>query len=389
MRSQIKQVLFLAIFGVLCTAFVIFVPWGTNPIESRETSLKNPNLQGENSDSLSGDIITDQNFVTETLSISLKDWLLSDDLLAFSNIFMGKHGWAITFLTWEQRTNTDLSLIAFDDFTGMKASEVRFQEDITPLFIPQIENFLDQHKNFLPIAFDPAVMIGLSGLQAGLEGLELVFSRWNPRSNLSSFSFGLYNDPNLADQNLLLAQQLEDFIRFNDVGAFSQWIKMNQLLPSQQSKLQQLYTLSSVPNFLLHRGLLGIQFWFRSFYQKKLDPRLIVQYYPYQYTGLPVRLYGFVINPNSKSRKMIDQFLLDYMDGAFQEDSSFLMSGMIPVFQNQFTRFCGENACELPSDFVVLENWKSKIQKFLNDRLLWKTIEKKVQPDLYLKNASL
>jgi hypothetical protein len=41
----------------------------------------------------------------------------------------------------------------------------------------------------------------------------------------------------LKDQNLLLAQQLEDFIKFNDVGAFSQWLEMNVLSPDQQKKL--------------------------------------------------------------------------------------------------------------------------------------------------------
>jgi hypothetical protein len=41
MRNQLKQVLFLAIFGILCTAFVIFVPWETNPSESETATPPN------------------------------------------------------------------------------------------------------------------------------------------------------------------------------------------------------------------------------------------------------------------------------------------------------------------------------------------------------------
>ena len=34
-----KQVLFLAIFGFLCTVFVFFVPWGASPAESETVTL--------------------------------------------------------------------------------------------------------------------------------------------------------------------------------------------------------------------------------------------------------------------------------------------------------------------------------------------------------------
>lgn len=62
---------------------------------------------------------------------------------------------------------------------------------------------------------------------------------------------------------------------------------------------------------------------------------------------------------------------------------------MLPVFQNEFQENCGVLACNLPENIVIIEKGVEKIQRFLEDRLLWKVIEKKVQPDLYLKNASL
>lgn len=62
---------------------------------------------------------------------------------------------------------------------------------------------------------------------------------------------------------------------------------------------------------------------------------------------------------------------------------------MLPIFQNEFQAHCGAESCSLPQELVILENGPAKIEKFLNDKLLWKVIEKKVQPDLYLREASL
>lgn len=387
MKSQLRQVLFLAFFWVLCTAFVIFVPWGASPDGSWDNSWEQESQQEENSDFLSGNAFEKK--FTQTLYIGLKNELLTQTFLDFSNAFTKKHWGTIVFLTWDNLSWVDLILKAFDNRKNEKYAPIHFQEDIKTLFIHQLWEFIDQHKDFLPVAFDPAVMVWLPWLQAWLDGLESLFTQRKPKTILSSFSFWLFEDQTLTDQNLLLAQQLEDFVRFNDVGAFSQWVEMNHLLPLQQQKLQELQSRSSDPMFLFHRGLLGIQFWFQSSYPKNQNLDITLHYYPYQYIGLPVRLYGFVINPSTQNRQMIDQFLLDYMDGAFGEGNFFLFTWMMAVFRNQFTKQCGEEACWLSSDFVVLENWQAKIQKFLGDKLLWKTIEKKVQPDLYLRKASL
>lgn len=187
---------------------------------------------------------------------------------------------------------------------------------------------------------------------------------------------------------------MQDFIQFNDVGAFQQWVEMNGTMPSLQQKL--LTTMQTTSKLcleeplgcLLQKQLLGIGRGFASDFSPLLKKQLVSYANPYQYVGSPVRLYGFAVLPDA-NRALVDQFLLEYMDLAFQTSASFLGSGMIPVFQNQFSQFCGADACSLAQELVILENGPAKIEKFLNDKLLWKVIEKKVQPDLYLREASI
>lgn len=64
--------------------------------------------------------------------------------------------------------------------------------------------------------------------------------------------------------NLLFAQQLEDFIRFNDVGAFEQRIAMNTLSPEQQQKLYSFTFGSAHAEAPIIKGLLELDFDFFS-----------------------------------------------------------------------------------------------------------------------------
>lgn len=183
-------------------------------------------------------------------------------------------------------------------------------------------------------------------------------------------------------------------MQFNDVGAFQQWIAMHGNTQALQQKLLNIiqsssqFCLQEPIACLLQKKLVGVGRGFASDVSSALKERFVSHFIPYQYVGLPVRLYGFVVLPGA-NRALVDQFLLEYMDLAFQTSAHFLGSGMIPVFQNQFTQICVADACSLPKELVVLENGPAKIEKFLNDKLLQKIIEKKLQPDLYLKNASL
>ena len=397
MRSQLKQVLFLAVFGILCTAFVIFVPWGTSPAESGTATLSEQNEWTENSDSSNESL----SFLTGSLTLALPTEKVSPELKQFLQNFSQKYGVNIALTgAMDERSRSkltswaDIQLLPYDLFSGVQAQKIAFQEDIRSLFIPQLQEFVGKRSDFLPFALDPAVMYGLTGLESDFDGLYAAFSDFRPRLQNAAFGFWISNTPALYDQNLILAQQLEDFVQFNDVGAFQQWIAMHGSTQALRQKLRN--NIQSSSQFclqepiacLLQKKLVGVGRGFASDVSSALKEQFVSHFIPYQYVGLPVRLYGFVVLPGA-NRALVDQFLLEYMDLAFQTSAPFLGSGMIPVFQNQFSQFCGADTCSLPQELVILENGPAKIEKFFNDKLLQKIIEKKLQPDLYLKNASL
>ena len=389
--------LFLAVFGILCTAFVIFVPWGASPAESGTATLSEQNEWTENSDSSNESL----SFLTGSLTLAVPKEKVGPELKQFLQNFSQKYGVNVA-LTGAMDEGSglkltswaDIQLLPYDLFSGIQAQKITFQEDIRPLFIPQLQGFLEKHSDFLPFALDPAVMYGLTGLESDFDGLYAAFSNFRPKLQNAAFGFWISNTPALYDQNLILAQQLEDFVQFNDVGAFQQWIAMHGNTQALQQKLLNIiqsssqFCLQEPIACLLQKKLVGVGRGFASDVSSALKEQFVSHFSPYQYVGLPVRLYGFVVLPGA-NRALVDQFLLDYMDRAFQSSVPFLGSGMIPVFQNQFSQFCGADTCSLPQELVILENGPAKIEKFLNDRLLQKIIEKKLQPDLYLKNASL
>lgn len=389
--------LFLAVFGILCTAFVIFVPWGASPAESGTATLSEQNEWTENSDSSNESL----SFLTGSLTLAVPKEKVGPELKQFLQNFSQKYGVNVA-LTGAMDEGSglkltswaDIQLLPYDLFSGIQAQKITFQEDIRPLFIPQLQGFLEKHSDFLPFALDPAVMYGLTGLESDFDGLYAAFSNFRPKLQNAAFGFWISNTPALYDQNLILAQQLEDFVQFNDVGAFQQWIAMHSNTQALQQKLLNIiqsssqFCLQEPIACLLQKKLVGVGRGFASDVSSALKEQFVSHFSPYQYVGLPVRLYGFVVLPGA-NRALVDQFLLDYMDRAFQSSVPFLGSGMIPVFQNQFSQFCGADTCSLPQELVILENGPAKIEKFLNDRLLQKIIEKKLQPDLYLKNASL
>lgn len=398
MRNQLKQVLFLAIFGILCTVFVIFVPWGASPAESGTATWSEQSDWRENSDSSSNESTP---LLTGTLTLAIPNEKVSPELRLFLQNFSQKYGVNIALTgVMDQGSGSkltswaDIQLLPYDLFSGVQAQKITFQEDIRSLFIPQLQGFLEKHSDFLPFALDPAVMYGLTGLESDFDGLYAAFSDFRPRLQNAAFGFWISNIPAFYDQNLILAQQLEDFVQFNDVGAFQQWIAMHGNTQALQQKLLNIiqsssqFCLQEPIACLLQKKLVGVGRGFASDVSSALKEQFVSHFIPYQYVGLPVRLYGFVVLPGA-NRALVDQFLLDYMDSAFQSSVPFLGSGMIPVFQNQFTQICGADTCLLPQELVILENGPAKIEKFLNDKLLQKILEKKLQPDLYLKNASL
>lgn len=401
MKSQIRQILLLAIFWFLCTVFVFFVPRGAGTSKSETINNTKQNTQDQNSDFSS--------WSREQQKGTGEFWLLthpqvSTELLSgFTNDFFEKRGIRVRFkeisLLSGNELSGDLALLPYDLLADSPIKSIEFQEDIRSLFIPQLGAFLGQHSDFLPFALDPAIMYGLSGLQGGIDGLYAAFQNFNPKTAASAFSFWLYEprkdsgiEPTQLASNLLFAQQLEDFIRFNDVGAFQQWLAMNNLTSEQQHKLRNFIFISTLPLTPIRKGFLEIDFdFFSSFWKLESNDFITVQWYPYQYVGLPSRLYGFAIPASGGQRELVNQFLLDYMDRAFAswENALAMKAKMLPVFQNEFQANCWTSACDLPAEIVVIEKGTEKIQRFLQDKLLWKVIEKKVQPDLYFREASL
>jgi hypothetical protein len=88
---------------------------------------------------------------------------------------------------------------------------------------------------------------------------------------------------------------------------------------------------------------------------------------------------------------MAFQFILDYMDFAFIDLSSSLSKSMwlVPVFQNEYSKNCYQDACNLESKISILEDGFSSIKRFYEDNIFRRVVSKKIQPNLYLTNTSI
>lgn len=389
MKAQLRQVFFLALFATLCTAFIFFVPWGKQDASQEEIPL----VEKEESS-----VKTGVSLLEWSLDILVSPQVLTQEFKDFSASFAEERGGKVVFHDLHSVdelssfSGIDLVLLPFDMInSGQLLSPIRFQEDIAPLFIFQLHQFIGQHPNFLPVAIDPAVIIASMTLWDGLDGLQLAFQERSPKTLLSAFSFWLFDASVLRDQNLIFSQQLKDFIQFNDIGAFKMWLKMNPLNRDQQQKLFQVSNAFQLWDLLLKRDLLGSVSAFYSTLHWSGFGSFARNWYPYQYEGIPVRLYGFFIPEGWQDRALVEQFLLDYMDWAFEEWDSFLFPWMIPVFKNQFSKGCWETACNLPLPFspIILKNWDEQIDFFLKDPFFQKLLEEKIQLDLYLQRVSL
>lgn len=191
MKSQIRQVLFLAIFGFLCSIFVFFVPLGKSTKDPETLNTSEQNIQDQNPDFSSGS--EEQQPGTGEFWLITHPKIPTKLLSGFANDFFEKRGIRVRFkelsLISGAEFSGDLALLPYDLLTDSSINTISFQEDIRSLFIPQLETFLGQHPDFLPFALDPAVMYGLSGLQAGVEGLYVAFQNFKPKTLGSSFSF--------------------------------------------------------------------------------------------------------------------------------------------------------------------------------------------------------
>lgn len=397
MRSDLRQVFFLAVFWFLCTIFVFFIPWW-NANNNGNEAVENVEIEEELQ-------------MDEPVSIEF-DWILriwiyqgmesfNDTFSIFIENFKKNYWGDITIvplsvhdITWEK---VDLLLLPYDLLTGLELKTLLFQEDIKTLFIPQLSEFMTKHTEFIPFGIDQPVMYGLSSLWIGLDGLNQSAQNRNPTRSYAPFNFWISESEDVLDNSLISAQQVIDFIEVNNIWGFSDRINFTPTTQDLQSRLLNSIQWSSDnckkhPLWcLIEKKMLGVARGFKSNYNEGFDSNLIERLYPYEGKLPFVRLYGFVLPSDTEQYAMATQFILDYMDYAFSDGSLSLAKDLklIPVFQNEYKVSCHQDDCWLPQKFYILEGAFEKIKRFVDDQTFWWVIEKKVQPNLYLNTTLL
>ena len=394
MKTQLKQLFFLSLFCFLCTVFVFYVPlWSSwddkdNIIWETENNTNKP--------------IVNDNTVkfSWTMRVAIKEWMINNEFRSFVESFKNKYWGSFEFIEvassdeWNNLEWVDLYIFPYDLLTWVNFTSIDFQEDISHLFIPQIKDFVMKHKDIIPLWFDVPVMYGID-LWDWVDGLLLWSQNWRPSRPVGPYNFWISDNIATYDNSLISTHQIIDFIRFNDIWAFSQWIDFST--PSQE--LQQ-WLLSSIQwnsdlckkhplPCLIEKKLLWVAWWFHSDYDDDFEWKFMEKKYPYEWDTQFVRLYGIAVDENSLNVSMAFQFILDYMDNAFSEwwDSLSYSLWLVPVFQNEFTNKCYQDACGLESNIDILKDWFAIIKRFYNDSVFRRVVWKKIQPNLYLVNT--
>lgn len=401
MKSELRQVFFMAVFWFLCTAFVFFVPWWNSNKEEVSDSQE----------------VIEDTLTWETLEVVdsyewkiLRLWVVQNNNQFNSALervilsFKSNYWWDVEIVSispssfsWSN-LNVDLLLLPYDLLTGFDLNPFVFEEDITPLFISQLRNFVKENNTFMPFGIDIPVMYGKSSLWNGLDWLILWAQNRNPTRSYAPFNFWISDNSSTLDNSLISAQQVIDFVEVNNVWGFDTWVDFtpankdlqDRLLKSIQwsSELCNQYPLSC----LLDKWLLWVAWWFKSNYNNHFEESLKMWTYPYQWKLPFVRLYGFVLPTDAKEYLMALYFVSNYMmEFSFWDwkNSMALDSKLSPVFQNEYEANCRQDACSLSQSFTILEDAYWKILKLLNDSAFWNVIEKKVQPNLYLEKTLL
>ena len=400
MKTQLQVLFFLSLFCFLCTAFVFFVPWGSSQDESDEQVDQIE--QNEVNAVVNNDEVEQVKF-SWTLRIALKSWMLTDGLKSYLDYFKDTYWGNIEVVEvespdeWQTLKWVDLYLFPYDQIAWMNFSPINFQEDIVSIFIPQLRDFVSNHKDIIPFWIDVPVVYGLSDLSNWMDSLVSNAQNWKPARPHGPFNFWISDNISTYDNSLISSHQIIDFMEVNDIWAFSQWIDFST--PSQE--LQQ-WLLSSIQwnsdickkyplDCLMEKNLLWIAWWFHSDYDQGFEWKFEEWKYPYEWESQFVRLYGLAVDENSENESMAFQFILDYMDFAFIDLSSSLSKSMwlVPVFQNEYSKNCYQDACDLESKISILEDGFSSIKRFYEDNIFRRVVSKKIQPNLYLTNTSI
>ena len=386
MFSKLRQTVFLAGFGLVCCIFVFFVPFSSKSQVVEEEILVSSG--GENVvEEVKNQIFTGVLHIWVDPSFSKEDFgILKDE-------FIQKY-WsdAVFHYLWvEQRgfSGYDLLLTAYDKAWVLSGGELRFSQALDQYFLSWSSEVLASGR-FIPYAIDPIVVFYQSWSANSLAELYQDYKN----QTWSAFLFPLYVGTGFFDQNVAYTQVISDFSRYNDNGAFEMWLEMYQ-----DSELWVSTLLQSLPKTqicqsspvlcLVDKWVLKVGFWFFS--EGRQFPQLQQIAYPYWYEAAPVRMYGFILNPESQYRPLAESFLTMYL----QMESSKLKSlfdaqGRYSAFWDVFYQQCQEKqTCQSLYPIRVLERSQEKVQKFLKDVLFSKVLEKKMKPDLYLQRVSL
>ena len=386
MFSKLRQTVFLAGFGLVCCIFVFFVPFSSKPQVVEEEVLVSSG--GENvPEEVKNQIFTGVLHIWVDPSFSKEDFgILKDE-------FIQKY-WSdavFQYLWVEQRgfSAYDLLLTAYDKAWALSAGELRFSQPLDQYFLSWSSEVLAS-GSFIPYAIDPIVVFYQSWSANSLSELYQDYKN----QTWSAFLFPLYIGTGFFDQNVVYAQMISDFSRYNDNGAFEMWLEMYQDSELWISTLLQSLPKTQICHFspvlcLIDKWVLKVGFWFFS--ERRQFPQLQQIAYPYRYEAAPVRMYGFILNPESQYRPLAESFLTMYL----QMESSKLKSlfdaqGRYSAFWDVFYQQCQEKqTCQSLYPIRVLERSQEKVQKLLKDVLFSKVLEKKMKPDLYLQRVSL
>ena len=386
MFSKLRQTVFLAGFGLVCCIFVFFVPFSSKSQVVEEEILVSSG--GENVvEEVKNQIFTGVLHIWVDPSFSKEDFgILKDE-------FIQKY-WsdAVFHYLWvEQRgfSGYDLLLTAYDKAWALSGGELRFSQALDQYFLSWSSEVLASGR-FIPYAIDPIVVFYQSWSANSLSELYQDYKS----QTWSAFLFPLYVGTGFFDQNVAYTQMISDFSRYNDNGAFEMWLEMYQdanlwISALLQSLPKTQICHSSSVLCLVDKWVLEVGFWFFS--EGRQFPQLQQIAYPYWYEAAPVRMYGFMLNPETQKRPLAESFLTMYL----QLESSKLKSlvdaqGRYSAFWDVFNQQCQEKqTCQSLYPIRVLERSQEKVQKFLKDVLFSKVLEKKMKPDLYLQRVSL
>ena len=386
MFSTLRQTVFLAGFGLVCCIFVFFVPFSSKSQVVEEEVLVSSG--GEN-------VVEDlkNQIFTGVLHIWVDPSFAKEDFGILKAEFMQKY-WsdAVFHYLWvEQRgfSGYDLLLTAYDKAWALSGGELRFSQALDQYFLSWSSDVLASGR-FIPYAIDPIVVFYQSWSANSLAEL---YQNYKSQT-WSAFLFPLYVGTGFFDQNVVYTQMTSDFSRYNDNGAFEMWLEMYQDSELWVSALLQSLPKTQICHFspvlcLIDKWVLKVGFWFFS--EGKQFPQLQQIAYPYRYEAAPVRMYGFMLNPESQYRPLAESFLMMYL----QMESSKLKSlldaqARYSAFWDVFYQQCQEKqTCQSLYPIRVLERSQEKVQKLLKDVLFSKVLEKKMKPDLYLQRVSL